>query len=289
VGRAVGNRRKVDVAPGEGRRKALRALRLLAPTLGVLAALGGTAWLGWRHAVAGDLLRVREVRFEGAQRARPEELAELCPVKPGDHLLVADPDLVVRKLAAHPWVATSEARRALLPPRLEVRVTERRAVLLAELGGLYLVDERGEVFKRARPGDGLDLPLVTGISRADWLADPAAAGQRLQGALLLLGAWAERRLDRRHPISQVELDPDFGTTVWAGADGVEIRLGLGDLPGKLARLERVLAAVQAEGQRPRVIHLDNRRRPDWIAVRFESPEQHGAEGERSRQGGAQGP
>jgi len=102
----------------------------------------------------------------------------------------------------------------------------------------------------------------------------------VQGALLLLQKWAEQRLDRRHPISQIALDPDFGTTVWAGDDGVEIRLGLGDLPGKLARLERVLAAVQAEGQRPRVIHLDNRRRPDWIAVRFEESQQ-GGEGPRS--------
>jgi len=56
--------------------------------------------------------------------------------------------------------------------------------------------------------------------------------------------------------------------VWAGEDGVEIRLGHGDLPEKLARLERVLAAVAAEGRRAEVLHLDNRRRPDWVAVRL---------------------
>jgi cell division protein FtsQ len=262
----------MDVPPGERQRKLARAVLLALPTLGTLTVLGLSAWLGWRYAVAGDLLRVREVRFEGASRARPEELAELCPAKPGDHLLLVDADLVARAVARHPWVAGVEVER-VLPPALVVRITERRAVALAELGGLYLVDERGAVFKRAAPGDGLDLPVITGISRQDFLEDASEASPRLLAALALLRRWSEQKLDRRQPLSQVQLDPDYGTTVWAGEDGVEIRLGQGDLTEKLSRLERVLAAVRAEGRRPRVLHLDNRRRPDWVAVRFDdSPE-----------------
>ena len=54
----------------------------------------------------------------------------------------------------------------------------------------------------------------------------------------------------------------------AGAEGTEIRLGHGAIPEKLARLEQVLAAVEAEGRTVEVLHLDNRRRPDWVAVRL---------------------
>jgi cell division protein FtsQ len=268
VARGGGNRRKIEVQPGERRRKLARAALLAAPTLGVLAALGVAAWLGWSQLVAGDALRVREVRFLGATRARPEELAELCPVKPGDHLALVDADLVALALARHPWIAAVGVRR-VLPAALEVRVTERRAVALADLGGLYLVDDRGEVFKKAAPGDGLDLPVITGISRQDWLAHEGEVRPRLAAALALLDRWADRRLDRRAPISQIHLDPDYGTTVWAGDEGTEIRLGQGEIPDKLARLERVLAAIRAEGRRAEVLHLDNRRRPDWVAVRFE--------------------
>ncbi|MFT3917767.1 MAG: FtsQ-type POTRA domain-containing protein [Anaeromyxobacteraceae bacterium] len=267
VARAGGNRRKVDVPPGERRRQALRLLGLVAPTATVLALLAGLGWLGYAKAVEGEALRIRELRIEGNERALREELVELCPVKPGDHLLLADTDLVERGLRRHPWVASAEVRR-VLPPALEIRVTERRAVALVELGGLYLVDERGQVFKKAAPGDGLDLPLVTGLTRRDWLDGVPESSVRLDGALALLARWSEQRLDRKFPISQVHLDPDFGTTVWIGDDGVEIRLGTGDLPEKLARMERVLAAVQAEGKKAAVVHLDNRRRPDWVAVRF---------------------
>jgi cell division protein FtsQ len=231
------------------------------------AAVGCAGWLAWRHGVEGDLLRIRELRFAGLARVTPAELAELSPVHAGDHLLLADLTQAAQALARHPWVASVELRRRL-PPALEVAVVERRAVALVELGGLYLVDERGEVFKRAAPGDGLDLPVVTGISRDDWVERRAEVEPVLQGALGLLARWRERGLDRKAPLSQLRIDPVYGAIAWAGEQGFEVRLGHGDIAEKLSRLERVLASLESEGQRPEVLHLDNRRRPDWVAVRL---------------------
>ena len=239
---------------------------LLPPALAVLL-VAGLGWLGWRHGVQGDLLRVREVKFEGLSRATAQELLELSPVQRGDHLLLSDPDLVAAALRRHPWVDRVEVRRTL-PAALEVKVWERRGAALVDLGGLYLVDGEGEVFKRALPGDGLDLPVVTGIGRDDWVERRAEVEPLLHAALALLDRWAERGLDRRVPVSEVHVSVEYGPTLWAGADGLEIRLGSGGLPEKLARLERVLAAVEAEGRRAEVLHLENRRRPDWVAVRF---------------------
>jgi cell division protein FtsQ len=56
--------------------------------------------------------------------------------------------------------------------------------------------------------------------------------------------------------------------VTAGDDGMEIRLGQGDLPAKLERLGRLLSTLEADGRRAEVLHLDNRRNPDWVAVRL---------------------
>jgi cell division protein FtsQ len=242
-----------------------------------LLALG---WLGWRHAIQGELLRIREIRFEGLSRASAQELLELSPVQRGDHLLLSDTSLVEVALRRHPWISSVEVRRSL-PPALEVKVTERRAAALVDLGGLYLVDAEGEVFKRALPGDGLDLPVVTGITRDDWVERRAEVEPLLHAALALFDRWAERGLDRRAPVSEIHISADYGTTLWAGADGLEVRLGQGALPEKLARLERVLSAVEAEGRRPEVLHLENRRRPDWVAVRFA--------GETAASGGGQRP
>ncbi len=261
------NRRRVDRVPGEGRRRLRRTASLvLLPAL-ALAASGGLALLAWRHGVEGDLLRIREIRFSGLSRASAEELRELSPVRRGDHLLLSDVAAAEAALRRHPWVADVEVARRL-PPALEVSVVERRAAALVDLGGLYLLDANGEVFKRAVPGDGLDLPVVTGIARDAWVERRAEVEPLLAAALTLLDRWAERGLDRRAPVSELHVDPDFGTTLFVGPRGLEVRLGIGDLAEKLVRFERVLSALEAEGQRAEVLHLDNRRRPDWVAVRL---------------------
>lgn len=263
------NRRRVDRVPGERRRRiASLAARALWPLAGA-GAVALAALVAWRVLVQGDLLRVREIRFEGLARATPAELMEISPVQRGDHLLLCDTGVVAAALRRHPWIAAVDVTREL-PGTLVVKVVERRPAALVDLGGLYLVDDKGEVFKRAVPGDGLDLPVVTGISREAWVERRAEVEPLLSAALALLARWAERGLDRRAPVSEIHIDPDFGTTLWAGDDGLEVRLGHGDLPEKLDRLERVLSAVAADGQRAEVLHLDNRRRPDWVAVRVKA-------------------
>jgi cell division protein FtsQ len=240
---------------------------LAVPSVGAVAALALLDWAGWALAWKGDLLRVREVRFGGLSRISQEELRELSPVGAGDHLLMADVDALAATLRRHPWIAAVEVRR-VLPPALEVTVTERRAAALVDLDGLYLLDDHGRVFKRATPGDGLDLPLVTGIAREEFMERQGELEPLLAGALALADRWSERGLAQRAVLSEIHVDPDWGVTLFAGDEGIEVRLGTGEIPAKLERLERVLAALAAEGKKAEAIHLDNRRRPDWVTVRL---------------------
>lgn len=261
------NRRRADRVPGARRRRVARFLALVLPTALSLAALTAAAVGAWRLAVSGPALRIRAIRFEGLSRVAERELLELSPVRPGDHLLLSDLDRMEIALARHPWVDSVEVARTL-PPALTVTVAERRAAALVELSGLYLVDARGRVFKRADPGDGVDLPVVTGIGRDDYVERRAQVDPLLTAALALLDEWALRGLDRWRSIAEIHVDPDFGTTLYVGEEATEIRLGAGDLPEKLSRLGRLREALEADGRKAEVIHLDNRRRPDWVAVRF---------------------
>lgn len=261
------NRRKVERDPAAERAKLRRSLALVAPSVAAVAVVALLAWAGWTWGWKGELLRIREIRFAGLSRVAAAELRELSPVAVGEHLLTADVDALAKALSRHPWIASVEIRRAL-PPALEVTVTERRAAALVDLEGLYLLDEQGRVFKRATPGDGLDLPLVTGIAREEFVERQAELEPRLAGVLALADRWTERGLARRAVLSEIHVDPEFGVTLFAGDDGFEVRLGTGDIPAKLERLERVLASLDAEGKKAATIHLDNRRHPDWVTVRL---------------------
>jgi cell division protein FtsQ len=213
---------------------------------------------------------VKSIRFHGLSRLRPDDLLNAIPVRPGDHLLLVDPVAVEAALSRVGWIARAEVRRGLAEGAVDIEIQERRAAALVMMGDLYLVDPQGDVFERARPGAGLDLPVVTGIDLETYLQRRAEMRQVLAGAVALVDRWAEARLDARQPgqlISEIHVDPVFGTTVVTGA-GTEIRLGLADLEGKLARLARLLPALAAEPRRAEVIHLDDRRHPERVTVRF---------------------
>ena len=262
------NRRRVDREEPEAPPGALReGLRFAALWSLAAVAAGALGMVGWRYLTAGEALRIRSLTVTGTTRASAAEVLALSPVKVGDNLLAADVDAVERAAARHPWVASATVHRRL-PPSLEVRVVEREPGALVDLGGLYLADRRGEVFKRAAAGDGLDLPLVTGFGREDYLQRRAAVEGQVRAALALLEEYDREGLSPVAPVSEVHLDGDGGVVLYVGEEGTQVRLGTGDLQQKLVRLRRVLEALRAEGRRAEVIHLDDRSHPDRVGVRL---------------------
>jgi len=261
------NRRRVDreaPAPPPGALRQGLKLALLWSLAGAAAVAGLAA--GWRHLQDGDALRIRAIRTGPLARASAAELLALSPVRVGDGWLSADVEAVEQALSRHPWVREVRVRRAW-PPSLEVKVTEREPRALVDLGGLYLVDGDAQVFKRAAAGDGLDLPVITGFGRDDYVQRRGEVEPRLRGALALLDAWAREGLAPLATVSEIHLDAEEGLAVYLGDEGAQVRFGEGEIPQKLSRLRRVLEALRAEGRRAEVIHLDDRSHPDRVAVR----------------------
>lgn len=272
VGRGQ-NRKVVEASPEALAARAVRRRRMALAAAGLTAiallSVGGV--LGWRSLRTAQALRIREIRFRGLVHAGAAELLALSPVKRGDPLLLADLAAVQAALARHPWVRGVEVGRRW-PPALEVTVRERTAAAVVDLGGLYLVDDDGAVFKRAAAGDGIDLPVVTGLSRAEYVQRPSAIAPLLQGALALVRAWSEGGREGAGRLSEIHVDAADGVTLYVGDDGMQVRLGTGELSAKLARLDKVLAALRAEGRRAEVLHLDNRVHPSWVTVRLADTE-----------------
>lgn len=266
------NRKRVD-SESEAIASTLRTRRLGLILAGATA-VGATSWAavqGWRGMARAESLRIQAIRFEGTAHAADDDLLGLSTVRPGDHLLLSDLDAMRAALARHPWVKSVRTRRTW-PPAVVVTVQERTAAALVDLGGLYLVEDDGNVFKRAEAGDGLDLPVITGISRNDYVQRRAAVEPLLRGALAVARSWREGGRDGKARLSEIHVDGD-GTTLYVGEQGTQVRLGSGDLPAKLQRLDQMLAVLRTEGKAAEVLHLDNRVHPSWVTVRLASTEQ----------------
>jgi cell division protein FtsQ len=184
----------------------------------------------------------------------------------GDNLFRADLPRAARAIESHPWISAALIERRL-PGTLLIRVEEHRPAALVQAGGIYVLDDEGRLFKKADPEDGLDVPILTGLSRDAWQSRRPELQLRLLSALHLLDAWRAAHLSTS-ALSEVRLDEDSGFTLFAHDSGAlqEIRLGARDLPLKLRRLAQVRAALARRGERAARIDLDNPARPDQAAA-----------------------
>ena len=237
------------------------ALRTLAAAA-VSAALGVGIWQAWRWANTTPEFALRAIKFDGLQHAREDDLVARSGLSLGENLFRADLARAARGMQTHPWVASARLERRP-PGTIVATIAEHRPAALVQLGGLYVLDDEGKLFKRAAADDHLDLPLITGVARETWQDQQL----RLFGALHLLDTWQAAGFGLT-ALSEVRLEEGGGFTLFArdGAVVQEIRLGAGDISLKLKRLAQVRAALLRRGEQAARIDLDNPARPDQAAA-----------------------
>lgn len=243
----------------------VKAILLTAVTAGLV--WGAVELRAW--AVASPRFALKEASFTGLTHAARPELVRLSGLAAGQNLFALDVGALEKAMSQHPWVRGVEVTRHF-PSAVSVEVVEHVPAALGVLGGdLYVLDEDGEPFKRVTPGDGLDLPLVTGLTREAYVADPVAARERFRTALSVARAYDALAQGKEERLSEVKVEATSVTLV--AASGQEVRMGEGEAEAKLQRLARIRRELRARGLAAGIIRLDNRARPGWVAVKLSSP------------------
>ncbi len=214
----------------------------------LVCAARGLAWAG--HRLARDVrfcvsaIVVENVTAEAhgldPQAFRPHcsaaELRHLANVRRDRPIWNVDLNGTVQGVMRHPWVASVEASRRW-PDTVVIRVIEHRPVLLLQQGALFYVNERAEVFKRAR-GSDLDYPVLTGLDPDLVERNPDVARRILVDAIALLERVEESGELLGDDLSEIRFhDQDGFSLVLRG--GTELALGFADAGERLARLERL--------------------------------------------------
>jgi cell division protein FtsQ len=240
--------------------KLLKIVGKLVAAAGLLVGLViGGRW-AYRHVVDSPRFALRQVLVGATERVSLDEIRALAGVEEGDRLLELDTDAIAARVAEHPWIEAVRVRRQL-PGTLSVEVVEREAAAVTALGALYLIDAEGRPFKRATMDEADGLPVVTGLEREQYVEAKVAVEAAHREALAVIAAYAAR--PGRPALSEVNVHPRHGFTLYLLEGGAEVRLGRGRYDEKLARLDRILDAVKANGPEGlaavRVVHLDGDR------------------------------
>jgi len=194
----------------EKRRHRTRVKRTFWMTIYLLA-LGGIAagTVGFGRYIAGaGHFQATVVTIKGTQHASPDDLMQLVGgARPGNIFLV-DLDAVRGRLLAHGWVKDASVAR-VLPSTIEVHVTEREPVAVAEIDrGLWLVDDTGtSLAPYASYADDFDLPFVTGLGKEN-------RGDMLRLALQALAAVAQCDRSLASSVSEVNCEGESARIVF---------------------------------------------------------------------------
>jgi cell division protein FtsQ len=237
-----------------------RALRRSLPAVigaGVLAAIGGTAYAGYHWVTTSPRFAITRITVQGNHHLTGDQIRAAVPAHIGDNLFATNLGAVEHSLRGNPWIADVEVHR-MLPHTISIDLREHVPVAVADLGGLYLVDDAGRAFKRAEldEGDGAGLPVITGLGREAYLANPGAAAAQIEGALGAVATW-QATADRPQ-IAEVHLD-GRGAIALVTASGTSIELGTIDaaLAARMRTFDTAWAELaDSERERASAVHLD---------------------------------
>lgn len=254
---------------GRGLRHIVPGLVAVAITAGV--ALGG--YYGYRFVTTSERFAVKVVEVRGNQTVSDERISTILDIDPSENIFHLDLDGLADKLEAVPVIATASVSRRL-PDTLLIDVVEHRPAALVDLGGPYLADADGHVFKRANIAhdDSADLPVITGLRRPDYLVDPQAVTRDIVRALDAFD-WYRTDNPARPALSDINLHPRQGITFITYDRAMQIRVGNGNSDTVRANLRAFDSAWNAltarEQARASVVYADTTNRPDRVTVGFE--------------------
>ncbi len=246
----AGNRRRAE----RGRRALAafaglvggRGWRRQARSLVVLSALGAGAWFGgraaWEAARRSPYFLVRHVELGELGRVDRDEVVRLAGLAHPVGIFDFDPATAEAALRTHPWIRDAEVARKL-PDGVRIHVTQREPAAVVALAGLYLVDAAGHPFVRPTADQMGGLPLITGLSRAEYEADPDEARARLVTAMSLARMYQMSPVAAARPLGSVHLSAGGRYELMLGK--TRVSLGRDDHRRKLADLVRILEKLKS--------------------------------------------
>jgi cell division protein FtsQ len=221
----------------------------------ICAALGFGGTQLYRLVARTTILRLETIEVSPLTRLTRSEIVALAGVKPGDSMLGLKLKGVVEQLAKNPWIERVQVRR-FFPHTLSITLSERTPKAVANVGFLYYVDAKGELFKSLVEGDRLDYPLITGVSEIDLEKDPSGSKEALKNALALIDTLKSGTVFGLEDVSEIHYDKGYGFTLFTMQGGIPVKLGNGAFAEKLARLSGIYRDLQPQMQALDYIDLD---------------------------------
>jgi cell division protein FtsQ len=213
-----------------------------------------------------DSLAAGEITVNGIKRLSISEVLYQAGIHKGINILSVNTEIARRRLLAHPWIAQADVTRTFPgwtgnPTAFHIEITEHIPLAVFEFEHKYLVNGRGEIFKRWAPSDPV-LPLIKGLKLSDLniLEKNNDISFKSVMDVLQFGSQPENIIPNRL-IRQINVDREMGLHLLVKPDDAlfqihEIRLGYYNYEEKYAQLQRLLAYLKETQSDMRIRSID---------------------------------
>lgn len=217
-----------------------------------LCAFCFAAVAGMRCLYSSGCLNVKSIRICGCSRLPPSQVQALSRIQEGQNIFTINLNAESRRLERDPWIDRAIVKRSL-PSAIDIQIIERNPVAVIKQDDFYLVDDHGEIFKKAAEHERVYPLLTWAAGDPDSDADGASV-QMISAALSLIARLHECGLNPDAGTT-VEMSRDLGLTLSKGADGARIYLGFDGFAEKLQRAALILNDLSSKGLAAATIHL----------------------------------
>lgn len=247
---------------------------MLPATLATLAlvALGAGLFAGHQFLRTSPRFAIGAIEVTGAAHMSRAEVLAMANIELGTNIFSLDTDAVESQLKRLPWLADAVVHRHL-PRTVEIALTERVAVAAISADGMYLMDERGELFKRAetKHDELLGMLIISGLTREAFAAHGEQTRALARRAYAMAAAW-NRDATAESAIGEVRIAHDEALTFYTRRTGMALHVGAlteAELPTARAKFTASYGSLTA-AERPlvRAIYLDNQARKSYVTVAF---------------------
>jgi len=246
------NKTKVQRKPLD-LKKYLRPLKRIALGLAAISLSSGILYGCYRAFSEVTLFSLKTIDVTAAKHLTREEILELAGVEPGKDLLRMNLKRMGEHILQNPWVETVRINR-YYPDAISIAISEREPVAIVNMGFIYYLDKKGNVFKVLNQGDKLDYPVVTGFSEEELGNDPKGTKEALEATCELLKILRDKGAFILADVSEIHYDKGYGFTLFTAAGALPVKVGSGDFSAKVERFARIYRDLMV--QMPSIHYID---------------------------------
>ncbi len=204
---------------------------------------------------------VDTVRIEGRGTLDSSDILRIAGITRNTNIMELDlPRIRKALIDQEPYIENARIIRNPASGALDITITLRKPAAFVNADGLLLgVDGSGFVIGDIEKIDFKDLPVITGLGVGRPAPGERLSGEKISAALRILELSRTSGLDSLAPLSEINMSNPRHILVYAGDDGMQIRLSEPELEDKIREAAVIVGYLEQKGEIAEYIDLRFRR------------------------------